>query len=156
MAKEILKLIVNGRVHKVETDPEEPMLWVLRDMLKLMGTKFGCGTGICGACTVLIDNEARRSCIIPVRAVSSGVMIVTIDGSVAGMEYFGDQMCFSRDWKSILGNSYVPDAGLDYDGNMTPDSVQTSIHRFRDELLSQRRNSEVVRHNGEIVYACAV
>ncbi|MHA1907526.1 MAG: ARPP-1 family domain-containing protein [Candidatus Thorarchaeota archaeon] len=83
-------------------------------------------------------------------------MIVTMDNAVAGFEYFGDQMCFSRDWKSILGNSYVPDAGNDYEGNMTPESVVAAIGRFRDELRSGRRKSEVVHHDNEVVYACAV
>ncbi|NIM13816.1 MAG: 2Fe-2S iron-sulfur cluster binding domain-containing protein [Candidatus Aminicenantes bacterium] len=59
---------------------DEPLLWVLRDDLGLTGTKFGCGTGECGACSVLIDGVARRSCRVPVAYVSAGQHIVTIEG----------------------------------------------------------------------------
>ncbi len=62
----------------VESD--EPLLWVLRDQLKLTGCKFGCGMGHCGACSVLIDSEAWRACLVPVEAVAEGQEIVTIEG----------------------------------------------------------------------------
>jgi isoquinoline 1-oxidoreductase alpha subunit len=71
-------LEVNGVVHTVEAEPEMPLLWVLRDLLGLTGTKFGCGTGLCGACTVIVDGEAVRSCITPVSAVDA--VITTIEG----------------------------------------------------------------------------
>jgi aerobic-type carbon monoxide dehydrogenase small subunit (CoxS/CutS family) len=64
----------------VTAEPDEPLVWVLRDNLGLTGTKFGCGTGECGACSVLIDGEARRSCRIPVSLVDRGQEIVTIEG----------------------------------------------------------------------------
>ncbi len=63
---------------RVELD--EPLLWVLRDNLRLTGSKFGCGVGICGACSVLIDGVARRSCCIQVANVSQGQKIITIEG----------------------------------------------------------------------------
>lgn len=78
--KKNLVLHVNGSRHRVTADPDEPLLWVLRDHLKLTGTKFGCGVGICGACSVLIDKEAWRSCLVPVDAVAEGQEIVTIEG----------------------------------------------------------------------------
>lgn len=59
---------------------DEPLLWVLRDDLGLTGTKFGCGTGVCGACSVLIDGVARRSCRVPVAYAAAGQEIVTIEG----------------------------------------------------------------------------
>ena len=71
---------LNNRSVRVTTDGDRPLLWVLRDNLGLTGTKFGCGTGECGACSVLIDGEARRSCRIPVAFVSAGQEIVTIEG----------------------------------------------------------------------------
>jgi aerobic-type carbon monoxide dehydrogenase small subunit (CoxS/CutS family) len=73
-------LNVNGQMRPVTVDINEPLLWVLRDNLGLTGTKFGCGTGECGACSVLIDGEARRSCRIPVAYVCAGQEIVTIEG----------------------------------------------------------------------------
>ncbi len=80
MAKEKLKLHVNGVVHTVTVDPSEPLLWVLRDHLKLTGTKFGCGEGSCGACAVLVDGEVYRSCVLAVGDVAAGEKIVTIEG----------------------------------------------------------------------------
>lgn len=75
----MLKLTVNGRTHQVDVEPEMPLLWVLRDHLNLLGTKYGCGIALCGACTVHIDGEAVRSCMLPVSA-AVGKRIVTIEG----------------------------------------------------------------------------
>jgi aerobic-type carbon monoxide dehydrogenase small subunit (CoxS/CutS family) len=72
-------IAVNGKEHRVDVDPETPLLWVLRERLGQTGTKFGCGAGICGACTVLIDGEPQRSCSTPVKAVQ-GKQVVTIEG----------------------------------------------------------------------------
>ena len=74
-----IKLKVNGQHHTVDVDPETPLLWVLRDTLGLTGTKFGCGIAQCGACTVHVDGETRRSCVTPVRAVA-GRAVTTIEG----------------------------------------------------------------------------
>ena len=70
---------VNNTLHSVEVRPDTPLLWVLRDHLKLTGTKFGCGEGICGACTVLIDGAAQRSCSTPISDVQ-GKKVTTIEG----------------------------------------------------------------------------
>jgi len=72
-------LQVNGQVHRIDAEPEMPLLWVLRDVLNLTGTKFSCGMGLCGACTVLIDGEPTRSCITPVSSVGEKA-ILTIEG----------------------------------------------------------------------------
>jgi len=72
-------LSVNGRSHTVNVPAAMPLLWVLRDTLGLTGTKFGCGIAQCGACTVLVDGEATRTCTTPVSAVS-GRSITTIEG----------------------------------------------------------------------------
>jgi aerobic-type carbon monoxide dehydrogenase small subunit (CoxS/CutS family) len=74
-----IKLEVNGRQHTVTADPETPLLWVLREDLGLTGTKYGCGEGQCGACSVLIGGNVRRSCQVPLRA-AAGKSIVTIEG----------------------------------------------------------------------------
>jgi len=74
-----VNLTVNGKSYLVDVAPDTPLLWVLRDTLGLTGTKYGCGMGLCGACTVHIDGEARRSCQTPISSV--GVKkITTIEG----------------------------------------------------------------------------
>ena len=75
----MVQLIVNGQAHEVDVDSDTPLLWVLRDTLGLIGTKFGCGAAQCGACTVHIDGAAMRSCAVPVEAVA-GRQITTIEG----------------------------------------------------------------------------
>jgi aerobic-type carbon monoxide dehydrogenase small subunit (CoxS/CutS family) len=80
LAKAWFTLNVNGKKHRVKSEPDEPLLWILRDDLDLTGTKFGCGVGECGACSVLVDGVARRSCRVQVQNVSSGQEIVTIEG----------------------------------------------------------------------------
>jgi isoquinoline 1-oxidoreductase alpha subunit len=72
-------LQVNGQVHTVDADPDTPLLWILRDTLGLTGTKYSCGSGLCGACTVHLDGQATRSCVTPVSA-AAGHEIVTIEG----------------------------------------------------------------------------
>jgi len=72
-------LKINGQTMTVNAEPDTPLLWVLRGELKLVGTKFGCGISICGACTVHIDGEAVRSCVTPVSAVGARE-ITTIEG----------------------------------------------------------------------------
>jgi isoquinoline 1-oxidoreductase subunit alpha len=74
-----LKLTVNQKTVQVDASPDTPLLWVLRDYLDLKGAKFGCGVASCGACTVLVDGRAVRSCITPVSAVA-GSHITTIEG----------------------------------------------------------------------------
>ena len=74
-----LDLEVNGRRVAVDVDPAMPLLWVLRESLGLTGTKFGCGAAQCGACTVHVDGQAKRSCVLPVSA-AAGKRVTTIEG----------------------------------------------------------------------------
>ena len=74
-----MKLSVNGQDHEVAVPEDMPLLWVLRDVLGLTGTKFGCGMALCGACTVLVDGQPIRSCVRPAAAVA-GRAITTIEG----------------------------------------------------------------------------
>jgi isoquinoline 1-oxidoreductase alpha subunit len=76
-------LNVNGARLQVQADPAMPLLWVLRDLLEMTGTKFGCGVAACGACTVRIDGQAVRSCVTPVGSVA-GKAIQTIEGLATG------------------------------------------------------------------------
>jgi aerobic-type carbon monoxide dehydrogenase small subunit (CoxS/CutS family) len=75
----MVTLNINGTDHSVDIEADTPLLWVLRDEIGLTGTKFGCGLGLCGACTVLLDGRPTRSCVVPVSAVG-GQSIVTIEG----------------------------------------------------------------------------
>lgn len=79
----MIALNVNGTNFELDVAPDTPLLWVLRDSLGLMGTKYGCGIAQCGACTVHINGEAVRSCVTPVQSVA-GREIVTIEGLSAG------------------------------------------------------------------------
>src|SRR5215207_905525 len=72
-------LTVNGRAATVDVPAEMPLLWVLRDVLDLKGSKFGCGMALCGACTVHVDGEAVRSCTLPI-ARAAGTKVTTIEG----------------------------------------------------------------------------
>ncbi len=74
-----VKLVVNGAPHDVDADPDMPLLWVLRDLLKLTGTKYGCGEALCGACTVHLDGHAVRACVTPLRR-AAGKAVTTIEG----------------------------------------------------------------------------
>ena len=75
----VIKLSVNGKSHSVDVAEDTPLLWVLRDHLRLLGTKYGCGIGQCGACTVHFNGSATRSCLLPVSAVGDA-RITTIEG----------------------------------------------------------------------------
>lgn len=77
-----MNLTANGKVYSFEAEPDMPLLWALRDILDIKGPKFGCGVGLCGACTVIIDGQAVRSCQIPAADVTSEVR--TIDGLANG------------------------------------------------------------------------
>jgi isoquinoline 1-oxidoreductase alpha subunit len=72
-------LLINGEMFTTDVNPEMPLLWVLRDSLGLTGTKFGCGQGLCGSCTVHLDGAAVRSCVTPV-STATGKIITTIEG----------------------------------------------------------------------------
>lgn len=75
-----ISLKINGKKHKLEAEPQTNLLWILREHLGLTGTKYGCGVGQCGACTIHVDGEAVRACSLPVSSVSNGQAITTIEG----------------------------------------------------------------------------
>ena len=77
---EATRLRVNGREHEVTADPKTPLLYVLRNDLKLKGTRFGCGVGQCGACTVHVDGRAMRSCVTPLSSLTDKQKVVTLEG----------------------------------------------------------------------------
>ena len=88
-----MDLVVNGASRRIETDPERPLLWVLRNDLDLTGAKYGCGEGQCGACTVLIDGVAHRSCLTSAGSVV-GKEVTTIEGLADGERLHPVQQSF--------------------------------------------------------------
>ena len=81
-----ISIRINGHVHSVDVDGDTPLLWVLRDVLGMTGTKFGCGAALCGACTVHVDGEATRSCVMPVEGLGDAEVttIEAVGGTAAG------------------------------------------------------------------------
>ncbi len=81
------QLHINGQAREHDAEPDTPLLWVLREQLGLTGTKYGCGVAQCGACSVHINGEVRRSCSLPVGSVAAGDRIVTIEGLSAARSH---------------------------------------------------------------------
>ena len=79
----MISLSINGRTHQIDVEPDTPLLWAIREQIGLTGTKYGCGVAQCGACTVHLDGEAVRSCVLPVSA-AAGKKITTIEGLASG------------------------------------------------------------------------
>ena len=106
-----MELTVNGVRHQIDAEPEMPLLWALRDTLGLHGTKFGCGVGACGACTVHLDGVATRSCVTSLADVN-GRAVTTIEGLGHGAK--GGEHPVQRAWKTIN----VPQCGYCQPGQM--------------------------------------
>ncbi len=101
-----MRLRINGETYEIEEHPDTPLLWVIREKLKLTGTKFGCLKGLCGSCTVLINREAVRSCITPLKE-AVGKDITTIEG-------IPENHPVKRAWKEIS----VPQCGYCQSGQI--------------------------------------
>ena len=84
----MITIDVNGTPRQIDIEPDTPLLWVLRDVIGLTGTKFGCGIAQCGACTVHIDGKPMRSCSVPIGALD-GAKVTTIEGLSAGQQPCG-------------------------------------------------------------------
>jgi isoquinoline 1-oxidoreductase alpha subunit len=155
-----VRLTVNDQPRELDLDPQMPLLWALRDHLHLTGTKFGCGMGLCGACTVHIEGRAMRSCITPLSAVE-GKQITTIEAlsSVAGravqqawidLDVVQCGYCQSGQVMSaaalLTGNPTPSDADIDsaMGGNIcrcaTYVRIRAAIHRAAQSLASQARS----------------
>jgi isoquinoline 1-oxidoreductase alpha subunit len=90
----MVQLKVNGQIHKLDIDPDTPLLWALRDHLHLRGTKYGCGIGLCGTCTVHLDARAARACMVTVGDVGTRA-VTTIEGLAA------DSIPLQQAWREI-------------------------------------------------------
>ena len=104
----MIQLKVNGVQRQFDGDPDMPLLWYLRDMLQLTGSKYGCGMGLCGACTVHVNGAATRSCLTPLK-VAAGKAVVTIEGLSA----HGDH-ALQKAWKDLN----VPQCGYCQSGQI--------------------------------------
>jgi len=100
--EKLITLSVNGRARKVTTDPDRPLLEVLREELQLTGTKYGCGEGRCGACTVVLDGQSTHSCITPVSK-AEGAEVLTIEGLATGSTLHPVQEAFLAEGASQCG-----------------------------------------------------
>jgi len=138
--KKKTRLNVNDTVHTVTVDSEEPLLWVLRDVLGLTGTKFGCGEGSCCACSVLIDDEVYQSCVLPVGDVAAGARIVTIEGLGSGDDLSPLQAAFVK--HTAFGCGYC-----------TPGMIITATALLQENPHPSRR--QIVGHMNDNLCRCA-
>ena len=130
----MLQLNVNGQSHEVAMSADTPLLWVLRDGLKLTGTKFGCGIAVCGTCVVLVDGRPVRSCVTPVSAVA-GKNITTIEGLSSDNSHAVQQAWIEEE---------VPQCGYCQSGqiltaaallNRNPEPTEAEIEEAMSEVL---------------------
>jgi isoquinoline 1-oxidoreductase subunit alpha len=131
-----MNLRINGREQTVNVAAETPLLWVLRDTLQLTGTKFGCGAGLCGACTVHLDGQAARSCATPVSE-ASGKNITTIEGLSANGLHPLQQAWIAEQ---------VPQCGYCQAGQiMAAAALLERIPQPSDEQITQAMNGNLCR-----------
>jgi isoquinoline 1-oxidoreductase alpha subunit len=146
---------VNGTPHQINVEPDTPLLWVLRDVIGLTGTKFGCGIAECGACTVHINGEALRSCSVPIGALD-GAKITTIEGLSSDSSHPVQRAWLAEDVPqcgycqsgqimatvAFLNNFHQP-TDADIDANLTNicrcgtyERIRRAIHRAADLMKS--------------------
>jgi len=132
----MVKLTVNGGERSFDGDPDMPLLWYLRDILRLTGTKFGCGVGLCGACTVHKNGQAVRSCITPMSS-ATGAQITTIEGiSANGLHPV------QRAWMEIN----VPQCGYCQPGQMMQAiALLSTTPKPTDEQIDEGMGANICR-----------
>lgn len=152
---EVFRLTVNNRIFEVQAKPNATLLSVLRDQLDLTGAKCGCGTGDCGACTVLLDGEAVRSCIVPVRD-AVGKQITTIEGLARGSELHPIQRAFVERGAiqcgfCTPGMILAAKALLDHTPNPTEDEIRAAIRFNLCRCTGYARIVEAVQFAAELL-----
>jgi isoquinoline 1-oxidoreductase subunit alpha len=131
-----LDLRVNGTAHNVDVPPETPLLWVIRDVIGLTGTKFGCGVALCGACTVHVDGEAVRACTLPAGD-AVGKEVVTIEG----LDPAGDHPV-QKAWRELN----VPQCGYCQAGQiMQAAALLSEVKNPTDEQISESMSGNICR-----------
>ena len=132
----MIKLGVNGKEVSLDLDPETPLLWALRDELRLTGTKFGCGVAQCGACTVMLDGMPRRSCVTPIGSIA-GAQVTTIEG-MEGPEVQAVQAA----WAALD----VPQCGWCQSGQvMSATALLQVVAKPTDEDIDNAMNGNICR-----------
>ena len=130
------KLNINGKTQQVEADPSTPMLWVLRDHLKLVGTKYGCGIAQCGACTIHLNDTAVRSCQLPVSAIGDQ-KVTTIEGLSENGDHPVQKAWLAHD---------VPQCGYCQAGQiMTASALLEKSPNPSDEEIESAMNGNICR-----------
>ena len=128
----MVSLKVNGTVYDIDVEPDTPLLWVVREQLGLTGTKFGCGIAQCGACTMLVNGQATRTCVLPVSA-AQGLEITTIEG----VSEFNDHPV-QQAWQEIE----VPQCGYCQSGQiLTAISLLNQTSNPTDEDINYQMNN---------------
>ena len=130
-------LVVNGERHTVDVVQDTPLLWVLRDTLNLTGTKYGCGEGACGACTVLLNGRAVRSCLVPISAADGGE-VLTIEG-------------LSEDGSHPLQRAWV-EMGVSECGYCQPGQIMTALALLNEN--SQPTTEDIDRAMKVVICRC--
>ncbi|WP_367757766.1 (2Fe-2S)-binding protein [Flavobacterium sp. WC2430] len=131
----MITLQINGEKHQIDVDPEMPLLWAIRDIIGLTGTKFGCGIGACGSCKVLIDNTATYSCLTPVSAVA-GKEITTIEGTQENLQLL------QKSWSEYN----VPQCGYCQPGQLiTATSLLNSNENPTDKDIDDAMSGNICR-----------
>ena len=136
----MIRLKVNGTAKQYDGDPEMPLLWYLRDELQLTGSKFGCGMGLCGACTVHVNGEAARSCLMPMHSLA-GKEVVTIEGLSA----HGDHPV-QRAWEQLN----VPQCGYCQSGQIMQAAALLKQSQHQPTTISMRRCKAISAAAGPI------
>ena len=152
---ETFRLTVNNRIFEVQAKPNATLLSVLRDQLDLTGAKCGCGTGDCGACTVLLDGEAVRSCIVPVKN-AVGKQIITIEGLARGNELHPIQRAFVECGAiqcgfCTPGMILAAKALLDHNPNPTEDEIRAALRFNLCRCTGYARIVEAVQFAAELL-----
>ena len=136
----MIKITLNQKVIKLDVDPQMPLLYALRDELKLTGTKYGCGAGQCGACTVQVNGKAMRSCVLPMSAIAEQE-ITTIEGltNKAGKVGESEVQIAWREFK-------VPQCGYCQSGQMmSADALLKTIPQPSDEQIIEHMQGNICR-----------
>jgi isoquinoline 1-oxidoreductase alpha subunit len=120
-----MRISVNGYPHEIDVDADTPLLWVLRDVLNMTGTKFGCGAALCGACTVLVDGLTKRSCVTPVGELG--------EGDVTTIEHLADSATGQALQKAWLAVDVVQ-CGYCQSGQLMQASALLDANREPDDL----------------------
>jgi isoquinoline 1-oxidoreductase subunit alpha len=132
----MITLTVNGKAHQFDDDGDMPLLWALRDILRYTGTKYGCGKGLCGACTVHVDGQPIRSCVMPVSAIAKQ-KITTIEG----LSEQGDHVV-QQAWKTLN----VPQCGYCQSGQiMSAVALLERNGKPNDQDIEQAMSGNICR-----------